>query len=180
MFRCSLHQATLSQKAIRRKSGPLCCASWPLGKRTRMNWKPERQPPVSCSQECYSPNSNLEAIHQNTQKCHNPVLILKGTARQSGFLLTMQTLEKPWRRGLKGAMSHTASRLNLSRHSRWPRGPLCSTLHEAHLSGPAVWQTAARPAPPQPKQTPCPTWDSALNSVSVLLWLLGALINGDP
>lgn len=65
-------------------------------------------------------------------------------------------------KGLKGAMSHTASRLNLSRHSRWPRGPLCSTLHEAHLSGPTVWQTAARPAPPQPKQTPCPTWDSLL------------------
>lgn len=88
-------------KAIRRKSGPLCCASWPLEKRTRMDRKPEWQPLVSCSQECCFSNSSLEAIHQYTQKCHNPVLILKGTSPALWFLTDHADSGEAMEKGLK-------------------------------------------------------------------------------
>lgn len=51
------------------------------------------------SQECCSPNDSLEAIHQNTQKSHNPVVILKGPPPTPWFLSDHADSGKAMERG---------------------------------------------------------------------------------
>lgn len=105
-------------------------------------YRPELQLPplLPCSRGIIlQTNSTLEVIHRNTQKSHDLAFILKGKKKHSGFLITAQTQGKPYG-GKCWAVSHQASRLNLSRHTAGPitqhsvLSPLIRSHHQANSS----------------------------------------------